>query len=351
MKDFFISYNQEDKSWAEWIAVTLSNAKYTVVFQAWDFLPGSNFVLQMQRATIECNRTIAVLSPSWLASIFTQPEWAVAFSVDPTGADRKLIPIRVRACEPPGLLRSIVYCDLMGFAEEDARQALLQAVADAPVKPVSVAFPGARSGAAPRAAPAQQGFPGVNAPLALDALTSPVKAAVDLWGLLRTTRTTFEAQARLRNRLVRQISDRLVLNPREHLEYEDFFVRHFAHLDRDERRIFDIIRSFTANVLNDYNRKMLKLIEATPQLVTPIPSLMQLKNHLLLWVAKFDADFPGRPEMCLLYVGVHEGVPFPRSVEWETWTYLERQADTAQLLKVELSPPPPTEEWSSEEEL
>ena len=28
--------------------------------QAWDFLPGGNFVVEMQKATVECERTIAV---------------------------------------------------------------------------------------------------------------------------------------------------------------------------------------------------------------------------------------------------------------------------------------------------
>ena len=108
MKDFFISYNSADRQWAEWIALALVTAGRTVVIQAWDFLPGSNFVLEMHRAAQECNRTIAVLSPDWLASVFTQPEWAAAFSLDPTGTDRKLVPVRVRVCEPPGLLSSIV---------------------------------------------------------------------------------------------------------------------------------------------------------------------------------------------------------------------------------------------------
>ena len=31
MKDFFISYNQADRAWAEWIAWILEEAGYTVV--------------------------------------------------------------------------------------------------------------------------------------------------------------------------------------------------------------------------------------------------------------------------------------------------------------------------------
>jgi internalin A len=85
MKDFFISYTKADQAWAEWIAWTLEAAGYSTVIQAWDFGPGSNFVLEMQRAAIEANRTIAVLSQKYLESTFTQPEWAAAFAQDPQG--------------------------------------------------------------------------------------------------------------------------------------------------------------------------------------------------------------------------------------------------------------------------
>jgi TIR domain len=43
--DFFISYNKADRAWAEWIAWQLEQAGYQTTNQAWDFRPGSNFVL------------------------------------------------------------------------------------------------------------------------------------------------------------------------------------------------------------------------------------------------------------------------------------------------------------------
>ncbi|MCZ6680222.1 MAG: toll/interleukin-1 receptor domain-containing protein, partial [Candidatus Poribacteria bacterium] len=78
MKDFFISYNGKDKPWAEWIAWTLEEAGYEVVIQAWDFRPGGNFVMEMQKAATGTERTIAVLSDNYLNAEYTQPEWAAA---------------------------------------------------------------------------------------------------------------------------------------------------------------------------------------------------------------------------------------------------------------------------------
>uniref|UniRef100_B8HMW8 TIR domain-containing protein n=1 Tax=Cyanothece sp. (strain PCC 7425 / ATCC 29141) TaxID=395961 RepID=B8HMW8_CYAP4 len=130
-----ISYNRADKQWAEWIAWTLEEAGYSVVIQAWDFRPGGNFVLDMQRAAAESQKTIAVLSESYLKASYTQPEWAAAFAQDPESLERKLIPVRVKECKPEGLLRSIVYADLVGLSEPDAKQALLSAVAKGRAKP------------------------------------------------------------------------------------------------------------------------------------------------------------------------------------------------------------------------
>jgi|GEM_PF-881396 len=141
-KDFFISYNGADQRWAEWIAWQLEEAAYSVILQAWDFLPGSNFVVQMDRALTLALRMIAVLSPQYLSSLYTQPEWAAAFRHDPKGEQSLLIPVRVQPCEVTGLLGPIVYVDLVGGDEATARQRLLAAVRHERAKPAQApAFP------------------------------------------------------------------------------------------------------------------------------------------------------------------------------------------------------------------
>lgn len=142
MIDFFISYNRADKQWAEWIAWTLEEAGYSVVIQAWDFRPGGNFVLDMQRAAAESQKTIAVLSESYLKSSFTQPEWAAAFASDPESLERKLLPVRVKECKPEGMLRPLVYVDLVGLSSVDAKQALLDSLAQRAKPEHPPAFPG-----------------------------------------------------------------------------------------------------------------------------------------------------------------------------------------------------------------
>ena len=128
MKDFFISYNAADREWAEWIAWQLEEAGYSLVLQAWDFRPGSNFALEMHSAAQAAERTIAVLSPDFLHAEYTKPEWAAAFASDPTSKQGRLLPIRVRPCDLTGLLKTIVYLDLVGLDRAAATRTLLEGV-------------------------------------------------------------------------------------------------------------------------------------------------------------------------------------------------------------------------------
>lgn len=142
--DFFISYTAEDESWAEWIGWRLEDAGHRVVLQAWDFRPGGNFVLLMQRATLSCRRTLVVLTDAYLEAMFTQSEWAADFRLDPCGKNGALLPVRVKHCKKdPGLLGPIVYIDLVDCDEDQATRKLLAGIAPGRAKPSSKPpFPG-----------------------------------------------------------------------------------------------------------------------------------------------------------------------------------------------------------------
>jgi nucleoside phosphorylase len=127
-RDFFISYTHIDQESAEWIDWQLRNAGYSTVLQSKDFRPGSNFVLEMDLATRQARHTLLIISPDYLKALYVKPEWTAAFFKDPTGKEKALIPVRVRICEPEGLLGPVVYIDLVGLKEDEARKALLAGV-------------------------------------------------------------------------------------------------------------------------------------------------------------------------------------------------------------------------------
>ncbi|MDA0159262.1 toll/interleukin-1 receptor domain-containing protein [Solirubrobacter ginsenosidimutans] len=150
--DFFISYTGADKSWAEWIAWQLEGSGYTVVLQAWDFTPGRDWVHEMQTAVASARRTIAVLSEDYFRSVHGEAEWRAAYASDPTGEQGILVPVRVAPCDPPGLLKTRIFVDLVGLDEDAARAALAAGLAERRAKPtLEPAFPGRASPAFPPA--------------------------------------------------------------------------------------------------------------------------------------------------------------------------------------------------------
>src|SRR5918994_1001668 len=126
--DFFVSYTQADRAWAEWIAWQLEAAGYSTVLQAWDFAPGSDWAHEMQQAAATARRTVAVLSSAYLESVYGEAEWRAAFADDPTGEKGLLVPVRVEQVQPPGLLRTRVYVDLVGVSGQAARTRLLEGI-------------------------------------------------------------------------------------------------------------------------------------------------------------------------------------------------------------------------------
>jgi hypothetical protein len=147
-RDFFVSYHQADRGWAEWIAWQLEAAGHSVLVQAWDFVPGTNWIQMMQDGVSNSERVIIVMSSDYLASsVFGAAEWQAVWAKDPTGAQRRVLPVRVARCERPGLLTGIVGVDLFDITEPQAHQRLHDAIDHALVgraKPLTApAFPAA----------------------------------------------------------------------------------------------------------------------------------------------------------------------------------------------------------------
>jgi tetratricopeptide (TPR) repeat protein len=147
--DFFVSYTQADRAWAEWVAWVLEEDGYRVLVQAWDFVPGSNWVQRMQEGSSQAERTIAVLSAAYLSSVYGGAEWQAAWANDADGPRRKLIPVRVEDCDRPGLLGGVTGLDLFDIQEATAKARLRDSISGAirgrakPDSPPS--FPGRRA--------------------------------------------------------------------------------------------------------------------------------------------------------------------------------------------------------------
>jgi hypothetical protein len=89
----------------------------------------------MQQATATAGRVVAVLSVAYLRSAQGEAEWRAFYAQDPSGKRGLLLPVRVDKVDPPGLMKTRVYVDLVDRDAAAARTALLAAVRDARGKP------------------------------------------------------------------------------------------------------------------------------------------------------------------------------------------------------------------------
>lgn len=153
------------------------------------------------------------------------------------------------------------------------------------------------------------------------ATTVDLEACITL--IMRSRSNTykaFQAQARRRDDLVTAITTRLHI--KNDLQYEKFFFKFYAEMTNAERFEFDQIRALTTGPLYTGNRAILETIGRCPVLLDEFPILVDVQQHLVFWLNKYEKVFTVHPEMCLLYTGVEDGVPFPPGVDeiLERWT-------------------------------
>ncbi|MBN2444758.1 MAG: toll/interleukin-1 receptor domain-containing protein, partial [Spirochaetales bacterium] len=141
--DFFISYTRRDLAWAEWIAWVLKNKGcYSVELDVWDWHAGDNFIAKMHHAIENASYTLIVLSSAYFSSVYTETEWTSVFAKAITGSGQNPVMVRIEDIQPPGLLASRLYIDLVGLDDEKASEQLLGGLKSHQPHPVSPPFPG-----------------------------------------------------------------------------------------------------------------------------------------------------------------------------------------------------------------
>ncbi|MFI6497673.1 TIR domain-containing protein [Nonomuraea typhae] len=123
--DIFVSYSPADTAWATWIAWELEAAGYRTMIQAWDFVPGTNFIDFMDRGVSEAQLVVAVLSKNYLGSRYGRLEWQAALRADPDNPSNKLVTIRLEDVPLEGLLSTITWVDLLGVTDPGQARAML----------------------------------------------------------------------------------------------------------------------------------------------------------------------------------------------------------------------------------
>lgn len=124
--DFFVSRAGSDSAIAEQIAAMLEEMGFKVVLQQWDFRNRS-FIERMHAALASTARMIALLSPDYLQSEYCAAEWQNVLATDPLNKRARLIVVKVRECNPIGLLSAISYWNIAATSgQPEAMRQLLR---------------------------------------------------------------------------------------------------------------------------------------------------------------------------------------------------------------------------------
>lgn len=132
--------------------------------------------------------------------------------------------------------------------------------------------------------------------------------------------TAFIAQAKRRNELVAKIEKRLKIKRTR--QFELFFYQVFDDMNEEERFICQQMRAYSDAGIYNNNLAVLTLLELHPRIFDEIPLSRKLAEHLRVWLDKYTHVFSVNPKMCLIYVGVEDGVPYPSKVDNQIYDWL-----------------------------
>jgi TIR domain len=314
----FISYGHDDQhpvDWLERLRDYLAQFRQRDAIDVWAdsrIEPGSKWQEAIGSALNRANAAILLVGPMFLGSQFIATEELPKLLDAAARRGCHLYPLVIRYCS----YHTSMLAPYQAFNDPgQPLEALAVAEQNRILNDLSIRVDGDVRGARTASA---------------DPAGAPARGGGDVRQTLREiartlgdTSLAFGAQVARRNELVAMIGRRLEV---ERLEYERFFQRYYPSLVDAERFVFDQVRAITEGPLHDGNQRILTLIEQQPEVLDAVPGLVALRQHVVFWLNKYDKVFTRRPDMCLLYTGVEDGVPFPAAVDREVAAWLEAHA-------------------------
>ena len=141
--DVFISYSHADKAWVRGeLLKRLEASGLRACIDYRDFRPGAPIVKEIERALLTCRRTLLVLTPSYLASAWTEFETLLLQTLDPANQNLRLLPLLKAKCDVPLRIRYLGYVDFVD-EPEIAWDKLLSALSAPSAPAAAPALPGA----------------------------------------------------------------------------------------------------------------------------------------------------------------------------------------------------------------
>lgn len=112
--DVFISYSHADRPWVwDELLPRLEQAGLRVCIDDRDFEIGTPSLTNMERAADSSRHTLAVLTPEWVQSQWTEFESLLVGVTDPAGRRQRLLPLMLKSCNLPTRIAMLTYADFV----------------------------------------------------------------------------------------------------------------------------------------------------------------------------------------------------------------------------------------------
>ena len=121
--DVFISYRQQepDRSWVRTVLQPrLAAEGLRVCIDYRDFRLGAPLVKEMERAVVQSRYSLAVLSPAYLKSNFTEFETVLSHHLGLEQGQRRFLAVMREECQPGLRMRAHLWLDMTDDSEFEA---------------------------------------------------------------------------------------------------------------------------------------------------------------------------------------------------------------------------------------
>ncbi len=110
--DVFISYSHKDEEWVRNVLLpTLEKQGLKICIDYRDFIAGKPAIMNMADASETSRHTLLVLTPRWVESEWTLYESILSRTDDPSGLQRRTIPVLLEKCSVPKFISMLSWVD------------------------------------------------------------------------------------------------------------------------------------------------------------------------------------------------------------------------------------------------
>ena len=117
----FISYNHKDQQLVDMVArqLEITFGKNNIFYDRWSMQPGDSIIGKMNEGLEKYTTFFYFLSTNSLESNMVTREWQSALMSSVNGG-LKFVPIRLDDCNPPAIMKDLLYIDLYGIGIDEA---------------------------------------------------------------------------------------------------------------------------------------------------------------------------------------------------------------------------------------